>query len=93
MKITFNKAAREATIDTLKKLANRVVPALTFLSVAFFNVTEVVAVTFSSLFAFVLCHVAIIVVAGIEDKVEKKEKTDKPKRKRRPTKVKSNDTS
>lgn len=93
MKFSFNKSARAATIDALKKLANRVVPALTFFSVAFFNVTEVVAITFSSLFAFVFCHVAIVIVAGIEDKVEKKDKTDKPKATRRTTKAKTNDTS
>ena len=96
MKFTFNKSARAATIDALKKLANRVVPALTFFGVAFFNVTEVVAITFSSLFAFVFCHVGIIIVAGIEDKVEKKDKivnTDKPKTNRRSTKTKVNDTS
>ena len=93
MKFTFNKSARAATIDALKKLANVVVPTLTFIGVTFFNVTEVVAITFSSLFAFVFCHIAIVVVAGIEDKVEKKEQSDKPKPTRRTTKTKVNDTS
>lgn len=71
MKFSFNKNARTEAISALKKLGTIGSPASLVFSFFFEKLGDKIALAIASLLAFIATSVAIVFIAGLEDKHSK----------------------